>query len=59
MIEGHLREKDVGYTNAINVKLYGVNFYIHGMKEPDYTTYHFATYGTLERMGPNQSIIYP
>ena len=54
VIEEHFKDKKVGYANAIQVELEGTKFYIHGMKEPDYVTYHMATYGTSQRIGQQQ-----
>ena len=47
----HFAEKEVGDVDALKGELDGVPFYIHAMKEPDYTMMLMSTYGTLTRMG--------
>ena len=50
----HFKDKAVGYVDARQGNLDGIPFYLYGMKEPDYTMIMMATYGTLQRMGPEK-----
>ena len=45
----------MGYVDARRGNLDGIPFYLYGMKEPDYTMIIMATYGTLQRMGPEKT----
>ena len=47
----HFYGKGVGYSDAISGVIYGQQFHIHGMKEPDFTMVVMATYVLLERSG--------
>ena len=51
----HFKDKAVGYVDARQGNLDGIPFYLYGMKEPDYTMIIMATYGTLQRMGPEKT----
>ena len=44
-----------GSFNARKGKLDGFDFYIYGMKEPDYTLMFMATYGSENRQGKEQT----
>jgi len=50
-IKAYFERKDVGYCNAKRGSLDNVDYYIYGMKEPDYTMMLMSTYGTLNRNG--------
>lgn len=48
-VKSFFAEKDVGYADAQRGTLDNVNYYIYGMREPDYTMMMMTTYGTLNR----------
>ena len=50
----HFNNKEVGETDAIRGELDGVQFYLYGMKEPDYIMQIMSTYGTLHEKGPEK-----
>ena len=50
----HFNNKEVGETDAIHGELDGVQFYLYGMKEPDYVMQIMSTYGTLHEKGPEK-----
>ena len=47
----HFKDKEVGHVDALKGTMDGVPFYVHAMKEPDYTMMLMATYGTTTRVG--------
>ena len=47
----HFANKEIGFADAIKGTMDGISFYIHAMKEPDYTMILMSTYGTLTQMG--------
>ena len=47
----HFNNKEVGETDAIHGELDEVQFYLYGMKEPDYIMQIMLTYGTLHEKG--------
>ena len=47
----HFKDKEVGHVDALKGTMNGVPFYVHAMKEPDYTMMLMATYGTTTRVG--------
>ncbi len=54
-IKAHFVNMDVGSADAIKGTLDGEDFYIVGLKEPDYILMFMSTYGTLDRQGIEQS----
>jgi len=57
MIKAHFEDAPVGHTDCFRMQLQEDNskIDIHGFKEPNYIMMLMATYGTLERMGDDQS----
>ena len=47
----HFKDKEVGHVDALKGSMDGVPFYVHAMKEPDYTMMLMATYGMTTRVG--------
>ena len=47
----HFKDKEVGHVDALKGTMDGVLFYVHAMKEPDYTMMLMATYGTTTHVG--------
>ena len=54
----HFAEKEVGDVDASKGEMDGVPFYIHAMKEPDYTMMLMSTYDTLTQMGETKKCHY-
>ncbi len=56
-IKAHFKESVVGDTDCFRMNLLGDNskLEIHGFKEPDYIMMLMATYGTIERVGQEQT----
>ena len=50
----HFNNKEVGETDAILGELDGVQFYLYGMKKPDYIMQIMSTYRTLHEKGPEK-----
>ena len=57
MIRGHFDASPVGHADCYRMTIPDDNgkLDIHGFKEPDYVMLLMATYGTLERVGPQHS----
>ena len=53
-IKEHFAGKEAGAFDAMKGKLQNTDFYIYGMKEPDYVLLFMTTYGREGRQGPEQ-----
>ena len=54
-IKEHFAGKEAGAFDAMKGKLQNTDFYIYGMKEPDYVLLFMTTYGREGRQGKEQS----